>query len=48
MLSPSGDELAPSGEGYGGIVAPSGTILGASGGNFGGNGVGRAAGATSS
>ena len=43
MLSPSGYEIAPSGEGFGGTVAPSGAILGATGANV----VGGAAGATS-
>ena len=42
VLYTCGDEFTPSGEGFGGIVAPSGSILGASG----GNGVGGAAGAT--
>ena len=43
MLFPSGDEFAPSREGFGGTVAPSRSILGASG----GNGVGGASGTTS-
>ena len=42
VLSPSGDEIAPSREGFGGTVAPYGEILGASG----GNGFDRGAGAT--
>ena len=42
VLFPSGDEFNPYGEGFGGTVAPSGAILGASG----GNGFGGAAGAT--
>ena len=44
MLSPSGYEFTLSVEGSGVTVAPSGAILGASG----GNGVGGSAGATSS